>query len=361
MNINKEIKEYDMSNLSDLSIFNKQEVKIKDEEEGYKLLFKCENADIFKKLIYEYSCNPLYENCGYDLLFHHRYNIDIFKTLLAYGCDPLYKNEGHNLITLENIDLFELTIEIGCNPLYMKEGYYILYHCNNIIILDRLLELGCKPNNSIELLKTDNIDKFNKLLNIIEYTFGNNKGSYFLLKYHINNLEQFNKLIELNCSPLYEHEGYRMLLDCYTPEIFEKLIELNCNPLFRGDKGYKLILSKICSNDYDITKILLEYSNEKGEKCNPLHISKGRPLLDTSNLRIFKLLIKHNCEYELSDITTIEKAIIVNHPGLNKILKNNIDEVKEIVKNIGKRTQFEQELLLSNKIIRKYYQNNLIS
>ena len=134
-------------------------------------------------------------------------------------------------------------------------------------------------------------------------------------------------------------EGYRLLKETENIEKFNKLIELGANPL-KYNEGYYLLETE---NMEKFNKLI-----ELG--ANPLNIDKGYHLLKTENIEKFEILINLGCVYDDKIIDNLEKAIVVKYPPLNNLLKESKDEILDMIKN-NKITK----LHLRNKLIRKWY------
>lgn len=59
------------------------------------------------------------------------------------------KCNGYELLKTDNIEKFNMLIEAGCDPLVLGDRGYELLKTNNIDIFNRLIELGCEWDDKL--------------------------------------------------------------------------------------------------------------------------------------------------------------------------------------------------------------------
>lgn len=343
--------EYSMND-DELFDILKPHIEKKIDVYGKRILKICKNIHVFNSIL-EMGVDPLKNSDGIDLLLIHINNVEIFQKLLEMGVDPL-DDEEEVLELCNNGIVFQKLFDMGINPTKYNGGRNFLFNDRNITIFNMLIDMGC------------------------DY-MGNDSG-YNLLLYYIKNNEIVKRLLELGCDPKYRFSGRDLIKRCEDADTLKLLLDNGCDSHLLGrmlitkfahtsmlellirmgcniyDNLYVCIYNILSSNNIYNFRYLIHYDSRRLNKIPKLCLNNASELLSNcDNNELFQILLGFGYVYKDKDIDTIEKAIMVDFPMLKYLFKRNMDDIIHIVKNIHKRSDFDQKILLSNKIIRKEY------
>ena len=225
----------------------------------------------------------------------------------------------------ELINNEELVVYIA--HMYKTSAYYIMGDVNNIECFYRLEEEGIVPRmlNSHEHIM-DHIMK-NYTINIIsKKSIGCLLGKRLPV---VKKIIEFGYKLQNKTDVIYtlgftrDVETLRYI--CSAMEIDKKYFTEDLIKNSTSLEVFNFLIEKGC----DYSKIPVNYYN---------------------NIKIFERLIELGNPWSYSDIDTIEKAIIVKCPKVNKVLKNNPKLVDRLLKEGN-----NLDILLRNRHIRKRY------